>query len=54
MAREELRGDTKYVKEAAYEYETYVDEVIGTVIHRRKSYSIAFQIGYIISHKYIK
>ena len=42
MARESSGGDTKAVKEAAYEGENEVDEVVGKVIKRRKSYNIAF------------
>ena len=53
MARESSGGDTKAVKEAAYEGENEVDEVVGKVIKRRKSYNIAFLVGVIISHKEI-
>ena len=42
------------MKESAYEGETNVDEVLGKDIKRSKSYNIAFQIGVIISHEYIK
>ena len=42
------------MQEAADEGETEVDEVVGKVIKRRKSYNISFQMGVIISHKYIK
>ena len=42
------------MQEAEYEGETEVDEVVGKVIKRRKSYNIAFQIGVIISHEEIK
>ena len=45
MTRETSGVDTKAVQEAAYEGETEVDEVVGKVIKRRKSYNIAFQIG---------
>ena len=44
MAREPSGGDTKAVKEAEYESEIEVGEVVGKVIKRRKSYNIAFQI----------
>ena len=54
MTRESPGGDTKYVQEGADEGETEVDEVVGKVIKRRKSYDIDFQIGFIISHKDIK
>ena len=42
------------MQESAYEGETEVDKVVGKVIKRRKSYNIAFRIGFIILHKYIK
>ena len=42
------------MKEVTYEGETEVDEVVGKVIKRRRSYITAFQIGVIISHEYIK
>ena len=42
------------MKEVAYEGETEVGEVVGKVVKRSKSYNIAFQIGVIISHEYIK
>ena len=51
MTRDSSGVDTKYVKEAAYEGETKVDEVVGRVIKRSKSYNIASQIELIISHK---
>ena len=38
------------MKEAEYEGETEVDEVVGKFVNRRKSYNIAFQIGVIIVH----
>ena len=41
------------MQEAAYEGEAKVDEVVGRVIKRRKSYNIAFHIGVIISHEEI-
>ena len=54
MTRESSGGDTKAVKESAYEGETEVYKVVGKFIKRRRSYNIAFQIGVIISHKEIK
>ena len=54
MTRESSVGDTKYLKEAAYEGETEVDEVVFKVIKRRKSYNISFRVGVIISHEEIK
>ena len=42
------------MKEASYEGENEVDEVVGKVIKMRKSYNIAFQIGVIISHEEVK
>ena len=54
MTRESSGGDTKTVKEDAYEGETDVDEVVGKLIKRSKSYNIAFQIRVIISHEEIK
>ena len=48
MTRELSVGDTKYGQEAEYEGETEVDEVVGKVITRRKSYNIAFLIGVVI------
>ena len=36
------------MQEAAYEGGTDVNEVVGKVIKRRKSYNIAFEIGFII------
>ena len=42
------------MKGAEYEVETKVEEVVGKFINRRKSYSISFQIGFIISHEDIK
>ena len=39
------------MQEAEYEGETEVDEVVGKVIKRRKSYNIAFLVGVIISHE---
>ena len=53
MTIESPGGDTKSVKASAYESETKVDEVVGKVIKRRKSYNIVFQIGVIISHEEI-
>ena len=50
LDREPSGGDTKAVQESEYEGETEVDEVVGKVITRRKSYNIAFLIGVIISH----
>ena len=54
MTRELSGGDTKAVQESEFEGETEVDEVVGKVIKRRKSYNISFQIGVIISHEDIK
>ena len=54
MTRERLVGDTKYVQEAAHEGETEGNEVVGKFIVRRKSYSIFFWIGVVISHTDIK
>ena len=54
MTRELSGGDTKAVQESEFEGETEVDEVVGKVIKRRKSYNIAFLIGVIISHEDIK
>ena len=48
MTRESSGGDTKSVKESAYEGEAEVDEVVGKFIKRRKFYNIAFKIGVII------
>ena len=46
-------GDNKAVKEAAYEGETEVDEVVGKVIKRRKSNNIDFSDrGYYITQRY--
>ena len=42
------------MQEDAYEGGNDVNEVVGKVIKRRKSYNIAFKIGVIISHKEIK
>ena len=42
------------MKEYSYKGETEVNEVLGKVIKRRKSYNIAFRIGVVISHKEIK
>ena len=39
------------MQESKYEGETEVDEVVGKVIKRRKSYNIAFLVGVIISHE---
>ena len=47
--RKESVGETEAVQESADEGETEVDEVLGTVINRRKSYDIYFQIGVVIS-----
>ena len=41
------------MQEAEYEGETKVDEVVGKVIKRSKSYNIAILIGVIILHKEI-
>ena len=46
-------GDNKAAQEASHQGETKVDEIVGKVIKRRKSYNIAFQIRVIISHKEI-
>ena len=37
--------------EAAYEVETEVDEVLGKVIKRGKSYNISFHIGVMTLHE---
>ena len=42
------------MKEDEYEGKTKVDEVVGKVIERRKSYNIAFPIGVITSKEEIK
>ena len=42
------------MEDAAYEGETKVDELVGKVIKRRKSYNISVWIGVIISHTQIK
>ena len=42
------------MQEAEHEGETEVDEVVGKVIKRSKSYNIAFMVGVIIPHEYIK
>ena len=39
------------MQEFSYEGETDVDEVVGKVIKRIKSYNVSFQLGVIISHK---
>ena len=54
MTREASGGDIKAAQEAEYEGETEVDEVIWKFIIRRKSYTISFHIGVIISHEDIK
>ena len=54
MTRELSGGDTKAVQESEYEGETEVDEVVGKVIKRRKSYNISIPIGVIISNEEIK
>ena len=54
MTRESSGGYTEALQEGAHEGETEVDEVVGEVIKRRKSYNIDFQIGIIISHEEIK
>ena len=41
------------MQEAEYEGETKVNEVVGKVIKRSKSYNIAFLIGIIISQEEI-
>ena len=41
------------MKEAAYDGETRVDEVVGKVIKRGRSYTIDFQIGVIILYEEI-
>ena len=41
------------MQEAEYEGETEVDEVVGKIIKKSKSYNIDFLIGVIISHKEI-
>ena len=51
MNRESSGGDTKCIQESAYEGETNIDEVVGNVINRSKSYNIFFRIGFIISHE---
>ena len=45
---------TKAAQEAEYAGENEVDEVVCKVIKRRKFYNIAFLIGVVISHYYIK
>ena len=50
MTREASGRDTKYMKEATDEGETEVDEVVGKVIKRRKSYNISFQLAFSISY----
>ena len=50
MTRELTGGDTKSVKEAAYEVETEFGEVVGKVIKKIKSYNISFTIEIIVSH----
>ena len=54
MTRELSGGDTKYFQESEYESENEVNEVVGKVIKRRKSYNTVFPIGVIISHEDIK
>ena len=54
MIREASDLNIKAVKEATYEGETEVDEVIGKVIKSSKSYNISFRIGVIISQEDIK
>ena len=54
MTRYLSGGDTKSVQKSEYEGKTEVDEVVGKVIKRRKSYNIEFLIGIIISHEEIK
>ena len=44
MTREALGGDKKYVQKAAYEDETEVDEAVGKVIKKEKSYDIYIYI----------
>ena len=51
MTREISGEDTKAVQKPEYEGETEVDEVVGKVNKRMKSYNIAFLIGVIISHE---
>ena len=41
------------MKEAAYEGETEVDEVVGKVINRRKYYNIDFEMGLLYHTKIV-
>ena len=41
------------MQEDEYEGENEVDEVVGKVIKRRKSYNIAFPVGVVISNEEI-
>ena len=54
VTRTLLGGDTKAVQESEYEGETEVDEVVGKVIKRRKSYNISILIGVIVSNEEIE
>ena len=54
MTREEPRGETKSVQEAADEGETKVYEVVGKVISGRKYYIISFWIEVFISYEDMK
>ena len=38
----------------SYEGEIEVDEVVGKVIKRSQYYDISFQIGFVLSYKYMK
>ena len=52
--REETGEDTKAVQKDTYEGEAKVDEVVGKVIKRIKSYDISFQLGVVISNEEMK
>ena len=47
VTREASVVDTEYVQEAPDEGETKVDEVVGKVVNRRKSYNTYFRIGFL-------
>ena len=51
MTREASGGDTKAVKEDAYEVETEVDGVVSKVIKRSKSYHLPFRWGLLYQTK---
>ena len=50
VTRKSTGGDTKSLKEAAYEVETEFDEVVRKVIKKIESYNISFTIEIIVSH----